>query len=167
MTQGPCAFSLVMRGFSLTTLVAKFVCVFLASALAQLEKDRQVGVIVCDFKLMWEELSGIHSVVNKHPLDLAKVLVPSHRSSMATFEFAQPCGTPKPCLHPRLFYDHAFLNHMLEQAELLHCMGLSFALVQSKFLKANNRPVKTDSGHCQEDAWSMLTASEMSHYSRP
>jgi hypothetical protein len=72
----------------------------LVSALAQLEKDRQLGVIIRDLKLVWEVLSGIHSVVNKQPLDLAKVqvLVPSYRSSMATFEFPQPGGTPKPSL---------------------------------------------------------------------
>jgi hypothetical protein len=115
----------------------------LASALAQLEKDRQLGVIVRDLKLEWEVLSGIHSVVNKQPHDLAKVqvLVPSYRSSMATFEFAQPGGNPKPSLRLRLFYDHAILNHLLQLAELLHSMGLSFALMQSKFLEANNQPV--------------------------
>jgi hypothetical protein len=132
----------------------------LASALAQPEKDKQVGVILRDLKLTWEALSGIYS--NRHALDLAKlqVLVPLYLSSMAAFDFAQPGGNPKPRL--RLFYNLAILDHLLEQAELLLSMGLSFAVVQSKFLGAKNRPVKLGSRRCQEEAWSMQTALGMS-----
>jgi hypothetical protein len=72
-----------------------------------------------------------------------KVAVQEYKSALSTFEFELPGATPKPCFVKRRFYEHATLDHLVEQAELLHQMGLSHALVSSRWLVGNNRPAKT------------------------
>jgi hypothetical protein len=61
---------------------------------------------------------------------------------LSTFEFELPGATPKHCFVKRRSYDHATLDHLVEQAERLHQMGLSHALVSSRWLEGNNRPAK-------------------------
>jgi hypothetical protein len=71
-----------------------------------------------------------------------KKAVKEYRSAFSTFEFELPGATPKACLMKRRFYDHATLDHLVEQAERLHQMGLSHGVMSSRWLEGNNRPAK-------------------------
>jgi hypothetical protein len=72
----------------------------------------------------------------------AKKAVNEYRSAFSTFEFELPGTTPKPCFMKHSFYDHVTLDHLVEQTELLHQMGLSHAVLSSRWLESNNRPAK-------------------------
>jgi hypothetical protein len=86
-------------------------------------------------------LSGIHALVNEHPLDIEKLerQVSDFRAAMCTFEFE---AAPHPCKRKCLFYEHAIMDHLVNQGKHLHAMGLSFARVQSRYLECNNKVVK-------------------------
>jgi hypothetical protein len=71
-----------------------------------------------------------------------KKAVKEYRSAFSTFEFELPGATPKVCLMKCRFYDHATLDHLVEQAQRLHQMGLSHGFMPSRWLEGNNRPAK-------------------------
>jgi hypothetical protein len=69
----------------------------------------------------------LHSLVNTHsakPAEMKKA-VKKYRSASSIFECELPGCTPKAGLMKRLLYDHAAFDHLVEQAERLHHMGLS------------------------------------------
>jgi hypothetical protein len=116
----------------------------LKSAIEALQSDDTVGVYIRDLLKGWQAVSKIHSLVNTHPAksEEMKVAVQEYKSALSTFEFELPGAKPKPCFVKRRFYDHATLDHLVKQAERLHLMGLSQALVSSRWLEGNNRPAK-------------------------
>jgi hypothetical protein len=113
----------------------------LKPAMEALAGDKDLGVLIKALKSSWTALSGIHALVNEHPLNIAKLErhVSDFRAAMCTFEFE---ATPHPCKRKRLFYEHAIIDHLVKQGKRLHAMGLSFARVQSRYLESNNRVVK-------------------------
>jgi hypothetical protein len=95
----------------------------LKSAIEALQDDNAVGVYIHDLLKGWKA-------------------VKEYRSAFSTFELELPGATPKACLMKRRFYDHATLDHLVEQAERLNQMGLSHAVMSSRWLEGNNRPAK-------------------------
>jgi hypothetical protein len=116
----------------------------LKSAIEALQDDNAVGVYIRDLLKGWKAVSMLHSLVNTHPSKPAemKKAVKEYRSAFSTFEFELPGATPKACLMKRRFYDHATLDHLVEQAERLHQMGFSHGVMSSRWLEGNNRPAK-------------------------
>jgi hypothetical protein len=101
-------------------------------------------VYIRDLLKGWKAVSKLPSLVIKHPANLVemKKAVNEYRSAFSTFEFELPGTTPKPCFMKHSFYDHVNLDHLVEQTELLHQMGLSHAVLSSRWLESNNRPAK-------------------------
>lgn len=118
----------------------------LKDALDVLVHDKTVGLYVRDLLKGWKAVSRIHSLINTHPAKPAEMeeAVREYRQALSTFEFELPGGTPNPCFMKRKFYDHAALDHLVEQTKRLHEMGLSHAVVSSRWLENCNSPAKAN-----------------------
>lgn len=115
----------------------------LKSALPLLKSSNSVGAVVRALLDVWDALRDIHAEVNAHPanIDKVKLAVQKMRSALATLALPTD-ATPKPCRMKPLFYEHAILEHLVDQLEELAELGLSLGVLSSRFLEANNRIVK-------------------------
>lgn len=105
------------------------------------EVKGDAGAAVAAMKDAWGALSSIHKQINMHPANIGVLeeAVSEFRAAVLTLEFP---ATPSPFRLKRKFYEHAILDHLLTQVRALQSMGLSMAIVSSRFLEANNRTVK-------------------------
>lgn len=113
----------------------------LASGLAELEKDDEAAAIVNDLKSTLEALGRVHQQVSIAKPDVAVMEQAVKQFGVSHKRFTSPqCLAP--CRYRMKFYDHAILQHLLEQTRELGKFGMSLAMVSSKFLEANNKVVK-------------------------
>lgn len=114
----------------------------LREALAGLKKDSQVSHLVADLKTLWEALALVHQQVQKATPDMQalKDAVDAYRKTISTF-VDNEC-IPAPCRYRIKYYDHAIMEHVVPQSEMLLGMGLSLGKLSSTFLEANNKAVK-------------------------
>jgi hypothetical protein len=65
-----------------------------------------------------------------------------YKEGLATLEFDRPGATPKPCQMQRNTNEHVIVDHLMAQTAQLQQMGLSLAVMSSRYLEANNKTVK-------------------------
>lgn len=70
--------------------------------------------------------------------DVLKAAVEDFSGAVKTFTG----HTMPPCAYKLKVYDHAFIEHVVEQTEKLMELGLSLSLLSSKFLEASNKTAK-------------------------
>jgi hypothetical protein len=105
-----------------------------------LEKDRDIAYLVRDLKAIFAALAALYAQLNSSEPD-----VQVWKQTEATFRKAVQSFVDNPmpsCAYRLKFYDHAWLEHVVNQTEALQKHQMSLALLSSKFLEANNKCVK-------------------------
>jgi hypothetical protein len=121
----------------------------LKSSLAKLKDDKEAGEVIRSLLDVWEALCDMHAIVSAHPNDtheaerVLEEAVHKFCKGLDTLDFDKPGGTPKPCQLHRRTYEHIITDHLIKQTVGLHKMGLSLALMSSRYLEANNKVVKS------------------------
>jgi hypothetical protein len=106
--------------------------------LERLENDREVGYSVRDLKAIFAALAELYAKLNPSDPDVEVLqhTVTKFRPDVRTFTDMPPC------VYRMKFYDHAWLDHVVNQTKELTELHMSLALLSSKFLEANNTFVK-------------------------
>jgi hypothetical protein len=121
----------------------------LKDALEQPKAGKEAGEVVKSLLRVWEALSSIHSLVNSHPDDFVEAerrlgsAITICKEGLAILESDRPGATPKPCRMQRNTYEHVIVDHLMAQTAQLQQMGLSLAVMSSRYLEANNKTNKT------------------------
>jgi hypothetical protein len=97
--------------------------------------------IVHELRACLEALAVVHQQVSIARPDIG-VLEAAVKNFKGSLLFFFSPATPAPCRYTPKFYDHAILDHIVDQCKQLSKYGLLLAMLSSKFLEANNNIVK-------------------------